>query len=204
MPRPLVLASTSTYRAALLAATGVEFRTAAPGVDERAFDHRFADVGAEGYALELATAKARAVAAREPDALVIGGDQVAVLTVDGVDRLLHQPGGHDAAIEQLMRISGTTHRLVNGLVVVDTADGSERSEVDVQVVTMRPFDRGEAIAYVEEFEPYDCAGGYRLEDDAGLVVDVEGEHRSGVIGLPLPTLARLLAPFGVDLVVPPD
>lgn len=201
-PRRLVLASTSRYRAALLAATGVAFETAAPHVDERALDHRFAELGPEGFALELALRKARSVAAREPDAppdaLVIGGDQVAVLVHTEPPVLLHQPGTPERAVAQLMEMSGTTHVLVNGLAVIDTATGREHTAVDRQEITMHAFAEGEAQAYVEEFAPLDCAGGYRLEDDAGLVRAVVGEHRSGVIGLPLPTLGRLLVAADPD------
>lgn len=195
MGRRLVLASTSRYRAELLATIGVTFTTAAPGVDERALDHRFAEVGVEGYVLELARAKAVAVARREVDALVIGGDQAAVLSTPTGDRLLHQPGGRERAIAQLTEMSGSTHRLVNGLVVLDAATGTEHHEIDVHRVTMRPYTVAEATAYVDRFQPYDCAGGYRLEDDADLIAAVEGEDPSGVIGLPLPSLRRLLARF---------
>ena len=198
MPRPLVLASTSRYRADLMTTLGVPFTTDAPDVDERALDHRFADLGAAGYVLELARAKARSVAARHPDALVIGGDQAAVLGGPTDERLLHQPGGRARAIEQLMEMSGTTHRLVNGLVVLDATSGREEHEIDVHVITMRPYTLHEATAYVEAYEPYDCAGGYRLEDDADLIAAVVGEDPSGVIGLPLPSLRRLLDRFAPE------
>lgn len=177
---------------------GIEYLVAAPSVDERALDHRFDELGAGGYVLELARAKARSVADAHPAALVIGGDQAAVLTVGGSETLLHQPGARERAIEQLMEMSGTTHRLVNGLVVLDSASGVERHEIDIHVITMRAYTRAEATGYVDAFEPYDCAGGYRLEDDADLIASVEGEDPSGVIGLPLPSLRRLLAAFGVS------
>ena len=192
-----MLASTSRYRAELMDTLGLDYVAAAPDVDERALDHRFAELGAAGYVLELARAKARSVAADHPDALIIGGDQAAVLTVDGTDTLLHQPGGRERAIEQLMEMSGTTHRLVNGLVVLDSGSGIERHEIDIHVIAMRAYSRAEATTYVDAFEPYDCAGGYRLEDDADLIASVVGEDPSGVIGLPLPSLTRLLAAFGV-------
>jgi len=199
MTRPLVLASTSPYRAKLLATTGRAFTTAAPDVDERALDDRFEELGPEAYALTLARAKAQSVAAGLPDhladALIIGGDQAAVLDDDAGPVLLHRPADRATAIAQLARMSGTTHRLVNGLVVLDAASGAEHVAIDTQVVTMRSFSEAEAAAYVDEFEPYDCAGGYRLEDDADLVASVDGEDESGVIGLPLPALARLLANF---------
>jgi septum formation protein len=101
------------------------------------------------------------------------------------------------AVDQLLALSGTTHHLVNGLVVV-APDGRTATGIDVQTITMRAFDRAEAIAYVERFEPFDTAGSYRLEDqDAmepgpGFIESVDGEDDSGVIGLPVPLLRRLL------------
>jgi predicted house-cleaning NTP pyrophosphatase (Maf/HAM1 superfamily) len=71
--------------------------------------------------------------------------------------------------------------------------------VDRQLVTMRRFTPGEARQYVERFEPFDSSGSYRLEDQERMaplepfVTEVRGEHDSGVLGLPLPLLDRLLA-----------
>lgn len=203
MRRPLILASRSPYRARLLAETGAVFEAESPDVDERALDDRFDELGPEQYALTLAGAKARAVAARLDHGIVIGGDQAAVLDEGGAAVLLHRPADREAAIRQLLRMSGTTHRLVNGLVVVDAADGRYAETVDIQTVTMNVFDESTAAAYVDEFAPYDCAGGYRLEDDAGLVARVDGEDPSGVVGLPLPALRRLLAELGAGDLVPP-
>lgn len=191
--RPLVLASSSRYRAQLLRSACIDFVVAAPDFDERQLDHRFGQLGSGSFALELARGKARSVVRDHPTALVIGGDQLAVLMIDGSERLLHQPGNAERAVEQLMMMSGSTHELVNGLVVIDAATGDEFSEIDRHVITMRRFSRDEATAYVETFQPFDCAGSYRLEDDADLIVSVVGEDRSGVIGLPLPSLRRLLA-----------
>jgi septum formation protein len=99
-------------------------------------------------------------------------------------------------------MSGTTHRLVNGIVLarVDEAGAVATivSGTDVQQVTMRAFGEPEARAYVRRFEPYDSAGSYRLEDQEELpaaerfVVDVQGEDPSGVLGLPVPLVRRLL------------
>lgn len=192
--RPLVLASTSTYRARLLAEAGVEFVVAAPDFDERAVEARPDPDDLrwpERYALELAAGKATSVAPSFPEHLVLGADQLAVLRIGTAARILHKPGDHARAVAQLMSMSGSTHELVNGVVLLDGARCFH--EVDVQRVTMRAFTHDEATAYVRAYEPFDCAGGYRLEDDAGFVVYVDGEDESGVIGLPLPTVRRLLA-----------
>ncbi|MFI5044460.1 MAG: Maf family protein [Acidimicrobiales bacterium] len=194
--RRVVLASGSRSRADVLRAQGVDADVDPPDVDERAFDHVFADAGAESLALTLARAKADAVAERHPDSVVIAGDQVGV--VDGADgaRMLTKQPGRVGAVAQLLGMAGTTHRLVNALVVLDTATHSRADGIDIQVVTMRRFTEAEAAAYVDRFEPWESAGSYRLEDGADMpapfVIDVVGEDDSGVLGLPLPLLERLV------------
>lgn len=205
VPRPIVLASGSRYRAALLEAAGIDVAVDPPDVDERALDVQLEQVGPDGLAVELAVLKAGDVAPRHPDALVLAADQVGVLRrADGSLVLLSKrptPGG---AVAQLLAMAGTTHHLVNG-VVVREPDGSVHTGVDVQVVTMRPFGEDEAVAYVERFEPFDTSGSYRLEDQeelerdqpgSGLVDTVTGEDPTGVVGLPIPLTRRLLADAG--------
>lgn len=202
--RNLVLASGSPYRAKILADAGLPARIDPPDVDERALDHLFEQLGPEGFALELARLKAAAVVPRHPDVVLIAGDQVGVLqTRTGPQQLTKQPD-EDSAVSQLLTMGGTTHSLVNGIVLVDTATGRTVEGTDVMKVTLRPVTEDEVRAYVRRFEPYDCAGSYRMEDEAGMaegegfITSIEGEDPSGVKGLPLPLLRRMLAELGVD------
>lgn len=200
--RPIVLASGSRYRAQLLADAGIPVEVMAPDVDERALDHRLDAVGPDGLAVELALLKAAAVAPRCVGRIVVAADQVGVLAEpSGRWRMLTQKSEPAAAVEQLTALSGRRHHLLNGVVVLDAA-GDAHIGIDVQVVQMRRYGRTEAESYVERFEPFDTSGSYRLEDgealerDSGpgsaLVEWVRGEHASGVLGLPLPLLGRLL------------
>ena len=197
--RSVVLASGSIYRLGILREVGIEAVVDPPELDERALDHRFVELGPGPFAVELARLKVGAVLARHADAIVIAGDQVGVLDIGRGPVMLTKQPDVEAATAQLVAMSGTTHRLVNGLVVTDTASGATVAGIDVQRVTMRPYSEAEARAYVTRFEPFDTAGSYRIEDGEqmeggrGLVQRVEGEHPSGVIGLPLPLLGRLLA-----------
>lgn len=199
MHRRVVLASSSRYRATLLADAGIDAEIDPPKVDERAWDDQLGPLGADGLALELARCKVADVASRHPDALVIAGDQVGVLLVGGVETMLTKQPDSDDAVAQLSAMSGTTHELVNGLVVLDTSSGRSAEGVDRQLVTMRRFTDDEARSYVTRFAPLDSSGSYRLEDQeqmaplAPFVTEVVGEHDSGVLGLPLPLLHRLLA-----------
>jgi septum formation protein len=197
--RVLVLASTSRYRAALLARLGVPFQQAPSHVDERAHDGLWESVGPVEYTLALARAKARAVAERHTGAWILGADQVGVLQVQGRAVRLDQPGTPERNVEQLMQLSGRTHELVGGIVLLDAASGAEQTHVDRQLLTMRAFTRAEAIAYVARCAPVDCAGGYRVED-AGIALfeRIAGDDPTGIEGLPLMAVSRLLRGVGFD------
>jgi septum formation protein len=194
----LVLASGSRYRRALLESAGFDVVVDPPEVDERALDGQLRVLGPEGLALELARRKLDAVRGRHPGAVVVAGDQVGILEGPEGPALLGKRPTFDAAVAQLRSMSGRTHRLVNGLVVLDTSTGRRSEGVDVQVVRFRDLTDDEIARYVRRFEPFDTAGSYRLEDQEemgpgeGFVVSVEGEDPSGVLGLPLPLLGRLL------------
>lgn len=198
-----MLASSSRYRARLLADAGIHVVIDPPEVDERAFDDLLGTLGAEGLALELARRKAADVADRHRGAVLIAADQVGVLTTAEGPRLLTKQPTLDGAVDQLLAMSGTAHELVNGLVVLDTRSGRSVEGIDRQQVVMRAFDPEEATGYVTRFEPWDSSGSYRLEDQVAMspiepfVVDVRGEDDSGVLGLPLPLLRRLLGQVGV-------
>ena len=189
----LILASTSRYRAELLAQRGVEFDQIAPDFDERSLDHRFGDLDPGGFAVLLATGKAASVCGALPGGVVVAADQIAVLADGSERRLLHQAPDVESAVAQLCSMSGRTHQLINGVVLMDVATEERRTAVDLNVVTMADFDSATARRYVEEFEPFDCVGSYRIEDDAGLIESVQAEHISGIVGLPIPTLERLIA-----------
>lgn len=197
-PAALVLASSSRYRASMLELAGHEVIVDPPDVDERALDPLLDDLGPDGLALELARQKALSVASRHPGSLIVAGDQVGIVGSDTARRLLTKQPTVAGAVAQLCLMAGTTHELVNGLVVIDTRSGSVHEGIDRQRVTMRSFTPREAEQYVERFEPFDSSGSYRLEDQermaplAPFVTSVVGEDPSGVLGLPLPLLGRLL------------
>ena len=207
---PVVLASASPYRARLLVGLVAEVHIDAPEVDERALDPMFEQLGAARFALELARRKAAVVAGRHPGALVLAGDQVGVLERDGILMQLTKQLAIDSAVAQLLAMSGSTHRLVNALVVERAGTGRRVEGIDEVEVTMRRFDASEARDYVERFTPFDTAGSYRLEDGdamaplAPFVTSVVAEHDSGVLGLPLPLLARMLAEPAVSGPDPAD
>ncbi len=195
---PLVLASGSSYRADVLREFGINVVIDPPDVDERALDPLLADNGPDLLAVQLARLKARDVAARHPGSWVLAADQVALLERGGSVEMLTKQAKEFDAVAQLVRMSGTVHHLVGGLVLMEADSGRFVSGTDVHLVRMRDFSRQEALSYVQRFTPHDTAGSYRIEDSElmapgqGLVLEVVGESPTGVLGMPIPLLRRLL------------
>lgn len=189
---PLILASTSRYRAELLSRLEVPFEQAAPTFDERTLDHELPRLGVRKFAVRLAEMKARSLATAHPGRWILAADQLAVVSEDPPE-VLHKPGTPARAVETLMRLRGRTHQLVTGVILLRAGDDHYLEELDVHRLTMRDFSEQEARAYVASHAPVDCAGSYRIED-AGikLFASIEGQDFTGIIGLPLLATARLL------------
>src|SRR5512133_1655807 len=147
--RAVVLGSTSPYRRELLSRLRLRFEVAAPGVDEVALPGE----APAAMARRLALAKARAVAARYPDAAVIGSDQVADL--DG--QPLGKPVTHERAVAQLRLMRGQTVVFHTALAVVCVATGFEQVDLAPVRVIFRDYDDDEIEAYLRAEQPYDCA-----------------------------------------------
>lgn len=184
----LVLASTSPARKALLHGLGLPFRAEAPGVDE-AFAPELTPAQAVAV---LAERKARAVWARHAQALVIGSDQLVGL--DG--KPVGKPPDAKAAHAQLSALAGRTHEIFTAVCVV--GPGFLCTEVDVARLTVWPLTPAELDAYVATSEWEGCAGSYRVEGRGqALFKDVQGD-RTGIQGLPMTRLVRLLREAGVQ------
>ena len=194
-PRRLVLGSTSRYRRALLERLGLPFTVAAPDLDEAALP---GETPAQ-TALRLAEAKARTVAARYPDALVIGSDQVA--DCDG--QPVGKPGSREAAVVQLRTLSGKTVVFHTGVALVDAASGRCRTALVDVTSTFRTLSSAEIDAYLDREAPYDCAGSVKSEALGIALFDrIASDDPTALIGLPLIALSRLLREEGVDVLVP--
>jgi septum formation protein len=195
----LVLASTSRYRAELLARLGVPFESRAPEFDEEAERGRFDELGPPLFAARLARGKAESLRAACPDAWILAADQVGVLVGDdGKSRLLAKPGNEAAAVAQLEAMSGRAHELLTAVVLAGPDGAPPREALDRHRLTMRAFSRDEAARYVARHRPLDCAGSYRVEDAGiALFTRIEGDDYTGIIGLPLLAVARLLREAGL-------
>ncbi len=195
----LVLASTSRYRAELLARLDLPFATAAPTFEENLAERAAAGENPEAITLALARGKAESVRPAHPAAWILAADQIGVLAEpSGRLLVLGKAGSAEAAVEQLMRLAGRTHELVTGVLVAPPGAGEPLEAVDRQRLTMRAFSRSDAQRYVDRYQPLDCAGSYRIED-AGIALfeKLEGSDYTGIIGLPLIAVAGLLRKAGL-------
>lgn len=184
----LVLASTSRYRAELLARLRLAFDSANPDVDERPLPGE----APGSLALRLAGAKAEAVAARRPDAVVIGSDQVA--SCDG--QVLGKPATREAAIAQLQAMSGREAVFLTAVAV--TGPGSPVAHaLDTTTVRFRPLADDDIARYIELEQPLDCAGSFKCEGLGIALFDaIESRDPTALVGLPLIATARLLRARG--------
>ncbi len=198
-PRPpLILASASPRRRQLLARLGLRFEVVEPEIDEGAPAGR-----AERVARRLAVAKARAVAALRPDAVVLAADTI--VAQRGV--LLGKPRDSSQAEAMLRRLRGRAHRVVTAVGVLPPAQtgarrgGRRRAVVDHAVtrVTMRRYAEGEIAASIARGDPFDKAGAYAIQDKRLAPVAGYAGCYCNVVGLPLGTVLALLARVGLDV-----
>lgn len=188
----IVLASTSTYRRMLLERLQLPFETDRPETDEAALAGETPAATAERLALD----KARAVATRWPDALVIGSDQVAHLG----DQIFAKPGSEARAIAQLQRMSGQTVVFHTALAVLNTRSGRAQVAGVPTRVRFRDLDDDAIRRYVERERPLDCAGSAKSEGlGIALLEAMSGDDPTALIGLPLIALSRMLRAEGVQL-----
>lgn len=184
-PSLLVLASTSIYRSELLKRLQLPFETAAPNVDETPLPNE----SARDTSLRLAEEKARVVAARYPDALIIGSDQVALL--DG--QQLGKPLTHDNAVKQLQMMRGKTTCFYTALALLNGKTGKLQTEVAENFVTLRQLSDAEIEGYLLKEQPYHCAGSAKSEGlGIALMSKMTGDDPNALIGLPLILLIGML------------
>lgn len=191
---PIVLASTSPYRRELLQRLRLPFSVEAPQVDEQALQ----DESPRHTARRLALAKAKAVAFRQPGAIVIGSDQVA--DVDG--EALSKPGTHDAALAQLTRMQGREVVFHTALAVIGPSGEQQVDDVPT-TVRFRVLPAVQLDAYLRLEQPYDCAGAAKIESlGITLLESVRSADPTALIGLPLIRLTSMLEACGVRLPAP--
>jgi septum formation protein len=190
-PPSLILASTSRYRRELLQRLRLPFEAHAPHVDETPQSGE----APSALALRLALAKARAVAAQHPAAVVVGSDQVADL--DGVP--VGKPLTHERAREQLAAMSGRRVVFQTAVAVVRADRSFERALLAPVTVRFRVLDAASIERYLQLDQPYDCAGSAKSESlGVALLESIESDDPTALVGLPLIRTCELLRAAGLD------
>jgi septum formation protein len=185
----LILASASPRRQQLLAWLGVAYAVEAADVDETPR----ADEDAPAMVRRLAREKAVTVAARRPEAWVLGFDTI--VDLDGA--LLGKPADDEEAAAMLARLAGRAHRVATGFALVAPGAAVRVLDVVLTRVVFRALDERAIRAYVASREPDGKAGGYAIQGlGAGLIDRIDGSF-TNVIGLPLVEVARALAEAGL-------
>ncbi|MDH5369711.1 MAG: Maf-like protein [Gammaproteobacteria bacterium] len=181
----LILASTSPFRKAILEKLDIEFDTVSPKTDETPLDNETPQQLVE----RLSIAKAKAVADKVSDALIIGSDQVSVINGE----IIGKPHTHENAVKQLKNASGKTVTFYTGLCLYNSSTNQYQSEVVPFNVVFRSLNNQQIENYLIKEEPYNCAGSFKSEA-LGIVLfeRLEGEDPNTLMGLPLIRLVKML------------
>ena len=190
-PPVLILASTSRYRRELLQRLRLPFEVMAPQVDETPLPGETP----AALAQRLALAKAQAVAALRPDAIVIGSDQVADL--DG--QPIGKPHTHERAVAQLQGMRGRRVIFQTAVAVVRADRGYAQGLLAPVAVSFRSLSDAEIEHYLRTEKPYDCAGSAKCETLGIALLDaIDSDDPTALVGLPLIRTCRLLREAGLD------
>jgi len=190
--RNLILGSTSVYRRELLERLRLPFTVTSPHVDETPHPGE----APAALAQRLALAKAQAVSARHPAAVVIGSDQVADL--DG--QALGKPGTHVRAVLQLKKMSGKVVVFQTAVAVVCAETGFCQQSLAAVRVQFRTLSASEIENYLHAEQPYDCAGSAKSEGlGIALLESIDNDDPTALVGLPLIRTATMLRAAGLDL-----
>jgi septum formation protein len=192
--QPLILASQSAARQALLANAGIPFEAIPAGLDERAIELASALSAPGEIAALLARDKALFVSAKQPERFVVGADQTLILG----ERLFSKPAGRAQAAGQLRALAGRTHELHSA--VAAACDGEILFEnVSIAHMTMRSLDDAAIAAYLDAAGAAvtTSVGAYQLEGlGVHLFERIEGDHFT-ILGLPLLPLLKCLRSQGL-------
>lgn len=177
---PLILASASPRRAELLRQLGLRFQTVPGDAGEFAHEHL--------SPLELcqlnAQRKARAVAQKAPDALVLAADTLVFLDAD----ILGKPANLAEARRMMERLQGRTHQVVTGVVLIHLRAHRERVFGVSTDVRFRALNAGQIQNYFAKVSPLDKAGAYAIQEHGDLIVEEISGSYSNVVGLPVERL----------------
>ncbi len=188
---PLILASSSPYRKALLARLGLTFTSLSPNIDEKPHPQE----NPAQLARRLARQKAEAIAQQHPEAIIIGSDQLAVHQ----SHILGKAGSPAAAAAQLSRLSGANVEFLTSVCVLAPKTPAIQEHTDHTRVHFRPLSPEEITAYLQKDHAWDCTGSFKVESlGVCLFERIENQDPTALQGLPLIRLCHFLRQLGVS------
>jgi septum formation protein len=189
--KKIILASASPRRREILKKAGLKFRVDAGDYKE----DLSLKLAPHDLARFLSSEKAKGVAVRHKDAVIIAADTF----IQFKKNILGKPHTKAEAKRMLSMLSNKTHSVITGFTVIDTATGKKISSSVETKVTFKKLTAKEISSYVETGEPLDKAGAYAIQGLGALLVKkIDGDYLN-VIGLPLSALSDILKKFGIDL-----
>ena len=188
----IILASASPRRKELLEKIGLKFEVDASGCDEEIN----AGLDPQEIVRQLSIKKAKSVAARHKNAIVIAADTIGVMG----DKILGKPHTENEACKMLQVISGKSHLVITGFSILDTATNKIVTGIANTRVYIKKLTGQEIDAYVKTGEPLDKAGAYAIQGIGAVIVEkIEGDYYN-VMGLPLHALTEALKEFGIKII----
>lgn len=185
---PLILASGSSYRRALLSKLAIDFIADTPDIDESKQNHESPDQ----LALRLSIQKAQALQTKYPQHLIIGSDQVAFRE----RQQLIKPGNRIQAIQQLQLAMGQTVKFFTGVCVLNSKTGEYLYDLDITTAYFKKLTTAQIERYIDLDAPFDCAGSFKAESlGIALFEKIQSDDPNALIGLPLIKLIALLEQF---------
>ncbi|MFC8687710.1 Maf family protein [Brevibacillus porteri] len=188
---PLILASSSPRRRELLQTLGLSFTVITSDVDETTAEHLSASEVVE----ELSLRKAKEVASRLTEGVVLGSDTVVVL--DG--QILGKPVDEMDAYRMLSMLQGQEHTVYSGVALIDVETGRAEVSHSLTHVRIRALTEQDIKSYIATGEPMDKAGSYAIQGIGATIVEgITGDYFT-VVGLPLGLTSTLLTRFGMPI-----
>jgi septum formation protein len=187
----IVLASASPRRKELLEKLGLKFEVDASGCEEKIDS----ELEPEELVRRISITKAKSVAARHRNAVIIAADTFGV----SGKKILGKPHTENEAVKMLQEISGKPHTVVTGFTILDTATDKIVSGTVKTIVYIKKLTPQEIDAYVKTGEPLDKAGAYAIQGLGAVIVEkIKGDYYN-VMGLPLNAVTEALKEFGIDV-----
>ncbi len=192
MSYSLILASQSPYRKTLLKRLNIPFTCVNPHLEESSFKKKH--TSPLEIAESLALAKAKKIFHLHPNSCVIGGDQLAHID----NEILDKPMSPETALKQLLLLSGQTHKLITSIAVLSPQNQQVFS--DITSLKMRPLDEASLKRYLDLDQPFNCAGSYKLEKSGiTLFENIDSQDQSAIMGIPLIQLTQVLINLGYQI-----